>query len=121
MAVPWMFHGITLDELVVVVDLNFVKRVKSIIVALIITSTNQEELLSKWILDTLEVVREAAIVVWLDLDSLHCLVPNVELEHILGVFLEKMNYLNWRSVVLPSTHIELGPAHMRLPHCRSTS
>jgi len=69
----WMLHRISLDKLELVVNLNFIQRIKSLIVTLVVTSSNKVELLGLWVLNTLEIMWEAAIVVWLNLDRLHCL------------------------------------------------
>lgn len=104
--VSWVLHGVTLDELVVVVDLNLIERVESIIITLVVTTTNEEELLREGVLHALEIVGEAAVVVWLHLDCLYSLVANVKLVNIFGIFLQKMNYLNWRAGVLISAQVE---------------
>ena len=74
MAMSRVFHRVAFHKLVVIVDLNLIKRVKCIIVTLVITTTNKVQLLCHWVLNTLEIMWEAAIVVWLHLDGLYSLV-----------------------------------------------
>lgn len=78
-----MLHGIALDELVVIVNLNLIQGVKSLIVTLIVASANKVKLLGVWVLNTLEIMRKTTIVVRLHLDRLNCFVSNVQLVHIL--------------------------------------
>lgn len=73
MTMSGMFHRISLNKLESIIDLNFIQRIKSFIVTLVITSSNKVELLWLWVLNTLEIVWETTIVVWLHLDCLHCL------------------------------------------------
>ena len=106
MAMPWMLHGVTLDELKLVVYLDLIESVKCIVITLVVSSSYQVELLRQWALNTLEIVREAAVVVWLDLDGLNSLLSQVQLVNVLRVFLKEVNYLNCRSVVLVSAHVK---------------
>lgn len=78
-----MLHGIALDELVVIVNLNLIQGVKSLIVTLIVASANKVKLLSVWVLNTLEIMRKTTIVVRLHLDRLNRFVSYVQLVHIL--------------------------------------
>lgn len=93
--VPRVLHRVPLYELVVVVYLDFVQGVQGVIITLVVAAADEEELLRVGVLHALEVVWEAAIVIRLHLDRLHRLVADVELVNILGVLLQKMNYLNW--------------------------
>lgn len=70
-----------------VVNLYLIERVKSVVVTLVVAATNQVKLLSEWVLNTLEIMGEATVVVWLHLDGLYGLVTKVELVNIFGVFL----------------------------------
>lgn len=78
-----MLHGIALDELVVIVNLNLIQGVKSLIVTLIVASANKVKLLGVWVLNTLEIMRKTTIVVRLHLDRLNRFVSYVQLVHIL--------------------------------------
>lgn len=80
---PWVFHGVTLDELEVVVDLDLIERVEGVVIALVVTSADQVELLREWILHTLEIVGEATVVVWLHLEGVHSLVSDIQLVDVL--------------------------------------
>lgn len=80
---PWVLHGITLDKLIVVVDLDLVQRVQCLVIALIVASADEVKLLGVWVLYTLEIVRKTTIVVWLHLDGLHSLVSDVQLINVL--------------------------------------
>jgi len=101
-----MLHGISLDKLELVVNLNFIQRIKSLIVTLVVTSSNKVELLGLWVLNTLEIMWEAAIVVWLNLDSLHCLQFKIQLVNIFGVLLQEMNHSDGASCILIPIHVE---------------
>ena len=106
MAVPWVLHGVTFDEREMIVDLDLIQRVESIVIALVVTATNKVKLLSIWLLNALEVVREAAVVVWLNLEGVHSLLSEIQLVDILRVFLKEVNYLNIWSVIFVPNHIE---------------
>ena len=77
MAMPWVFHRVALDELVMIVNLDLIECIQSFIITLVVSTANQEKLLSVWILYTLEIVRKTAIIVWLHLYRLNGLVPDV--------------------------------------------
>ena len=74
---PWVFHRVALDELVMIVNLDLIECIQSFIITLVVSTANQEKLLSVWILYTLEIVRKTAIIVWLHLYRLNGLVPDV--------------------------------------------
>jgi ABC-type amino acid transport system permease subunit len=74
---PWVFHRVALDELVMIVNLDLIECIQSFIITLVVSAANQEKLLSVWILYTLEIVRKTAIIVWLHLYRLNGLVPDV--------------------------------------------
>jgi len=76
-AMPWVFHRVALDELVMIVNLDLIQCIQSFIITLVVSAANQEKLLSVWILYTLEIVRKTAIIVWLHLYRLNGLVPDV--------------------------------------------
>lgn len=77
MAMPWVFHRVALDELVMIVNLDLIECIQSFIITLVVSAAYQEKLLSVWILYTLEIVRKTAIIVWLHLYRLNGLVPDV--------------------------------------------
>ena len=74
---PWVFHRVALDELVMIVNLDLIECIQSFIITLVVSAAYQEKLLSVWILYTLEIVRKTAIIVWLHLYRLNGLVPDV--------------------------------------------
>jgi len=77
MAMPWVFHRVALDELVMIVNLDLIECIQSFVITLVVSTAYQEKLLSVWILYTLEIVRKTAIIVWLHLYRLNGLVPDV--------------------------------------------
>jgi len=77
MAMPWVFHRVALDELVMIVNLDLIECIQSFVITLVVSAAYQEKLLSVWILYTLEIVRKTAIIVWLHLYRLNGLVPDV--------------------------------------------
>lgn len=101
-----MLHRITLDKLEMVINLNLIQGVKCIVVTLVITTTDKVELLSEWILNALEIMWEAAVIVRLHFDCLHSLVSDIQLVNVLRIFLKEMNYLNTGTGVLESAHIK---------------
>lgn len=119
---PWVLHRVALNELVVVVHLDLIKGVKSFVIALVVTTANQVQLLGVRVLHALEIMRKTTVVVWLHLDGLDRLVPDVELVNVLRIFLEEVHHLNcWPRVPIP-TQIEDGPLlNHGLPHGRSTA
>jgi len=74
---PWVFHRVALDELVMIVNLDLIECIQSFVITLVVSAAYQEKLLSVWILYTLEIVRKTAIIVWLHLYRLNGLVPDV--------------------------------------------
>lgn len=118
---PRVLHRIALNELVMVVHLDLIERVQRLIIALVIASANQVELLRVRVLYTLEIMRKTAIVVRLHFDGLNGLVPNVQLINVLRVFLQEVDHLNCWSCVPVSTHVKDRPLlllHHGLPHGR---
>lgn len=87
MSVSWVLHGVSLHELEVVVHLDLVQGVEGVVVRLVVTSADEVELLGEWVLHTLEIVWEGAVVVWLHLDGLHSLHLDVQLVNVLGILL----------------------------------
>lgn len=110
-AMPRVLHGIVLDELEVIVNLDFVESIESLVVTLIVAASDQEKLLSVRILHALEIVWKTAIVVRLHLDGLHSFVPDVDLVNVLGVLLQEMDGLDCRSQVLEITLVKDGLAY----------
>ena len=60
MSMPWMLHRITFDEVVGVVGLDLKEVVETLIISLVVTTTNHVEL-SIWAVDALEVVWKLAL------------------------------------------------------------
>ena len=92
MSVSWMLHWVSLDKSEAIFGLNLVHVVESVLILLIVTSTDHEKL-TKWSIDKLEIMWESN---WgLCLEDFAGLFNDVYLDYIFAVFLKDMQKLEW--------------------------
>ena len=92
---PRVLHRVSLNKRVAIVGLDLVEGVHSLLVLLIVTTTDNIQL-SASAVDTLVVVRE--VDAGLALEHFARLVQEIDLVHISRVFLEKVDWLQGRPV-----------------------
>ena len=90
----WVLHAVSLNEIIAIVGLDLEKRIESLLILLVVSSSNEVELTS-WSIYALEVVWELMLV--FDLHLLAAQVQEVHLEDYTGVLLEQMNHGAWRA------------------------
>ena len=81
----WMLHAISLNEVVAIVGLDLKKRIESLLILLVVSTTHKIKL-TCWSIYALEIVRKLMLVFHLHLFA--TLVQEIHLENYTGIFLE---------------------------------